>query len=267
MREQEKKLTRAQQKIIDKLVKSQEIVKRYLMFNGTDTQTHWVPPLDYAEENTNSAAQARVLRLAKCLFSNEIFYIANKTGKEPDLYKRRLTEFDKYIISHTSIGLNRSEDGKYTQNETLPLVVPMIYTQKKYEMSDIKFDRPYPIIAVTKADGTTDRISVNEKVKYRMVLVLQYTGSFEVPFTDECVEYILYDGRDKFTSYMNNNIKSKSVSNAIEGVSDDLNRVLSDMSIAVGAPFTILKNALEHNYPYYNSYVTNPPIREQKVEE
>ena len=262
-----KKLTKAQQKIIDKLIKSQEVVKRYLMFNGSDTQVHWIPPLDYAEKHTNSAAQARVLRLAKCLFSNEIFYITNKTGKEPDLYKRRLTEFDKYIISHTSIGLNRSEDGKYTQNENLPLVVPMIYSQKKYEMSDIKFDRPSPIIIVAKSDKTTDRIIVNEKVKYRMTSVLQYIGSFEVPFTDECIEYILYDGRDKFLSYMNTNIKENPNFGTIEGVSDDLNKVLSDMSVSVGAPFVILKNALESNYPYYNSYFKDPPIRESKKKE
>ena len=247
MKKPQKKLTRAQQKIIDKLVKSQEIVKRYLMFNGADTQAHWIPPLDYAEEHTNSAAQARVLRLAKCLLSNEIFYIAKK-GKEPDLYKRRMTEFDRYIISHTSIGLIRSEDGKYTQNETLPLVVPMIFTQKKYKMADIKFDRPWPIISVTKADGTTDR----------MLVVLQYLGSFEVPCTDECIEYILYDGHRNFLNHMIDRVEELAEKTPHGAISRDI--VEASLSIAV------FKQLVNHKLPYLNSYVTNPPIRESKQE-
>lgn len=257
MKKPQKKLTRAQQKLIDKLVKSQEVVKRYLMFNGADTQAHWIPPLDYAEEHTNSAAQARVLRLAKCLLSNEIFYIAKK-GKEPDLYKRRMTEFDRYIISHTSIGLNRSEDGKYTQNETLPLVVPMIFTQKKYEMADIKFDRPWPIISVTKVDGTTDRIQVDRNVQYRMLVVLQYIGSFKVPFTDECIEYILFDGHRNFLNHMIDRIEELAEKTPHGAISRDI--VETSISIAV------FKQLVNHKLPYLNSYVDNPPIRDTDQE-
>ena len=251
----EKKLTRAQQKVIDKLVKSQEVVKRYLMFNGADTQAHWIPPLDYAEEHTNSAAQARVLRIAKCILSNEIFYIAKK-GKEPDLYKRRMTEFDRYIISHTSIGLVRSEDGKYTQNETLPLVVPMIFTQKKYDMADIKFDRPYPIISVTKADGVTERIEVDRDVQYRMLVVLQYLGSFEVPCSDECIEYILYDGHRNFLNYMIDRVEELAEKTPHGAISRDI--VETSLNIAV------FKQLVNYKLPYLNSYVDNPPIRENK---
>ena len=257
MKKPQKKLTKAQQKIIDKLVKSQEVVKRYLMFIGADTQAHWIPPLDYAEEHTNSAAQARVLRLAKCLLSNEIFYIAKK-GKEPDLYKRRMTEFDRYIVSHTSIGLNRSEDGKYTQNETLPLVVPMIFTQKKYEMADIKFDRPWPIISVTKADGTTDRIQVDRNVQYRMLVILQYLGSFEVPCTDECIEYILYDGHRNYLNHMIDRVEELAEKTPHGAISRDI--VEASLSIAV------FKQLVNHKLPYLNSYVDNPPIREPKQE-
>ena len=256
----QKKLTRAQQKVIDKLVKSQEVVKRYLMFNGADTQAHWIPPLDYAEEHTNSAAQARVLRLAKCLLFNEIFYIAKK-GKEPDLYKRYMTEFDRYIISHTSIGLMRSEDGKYTQNETLPLVVPMIFTQKKYDMADIKFDRPYPIISVTKADGITERIEIDKDVQYRMIVVLQYLGSFEVPCTDECIGiivnikegiggYILFTMKCKKYSESKYNFVYVSLS-----IYEDLYNIYKDIFVKDNEIF--IKG-------YINSYVDNPPIRENK---
>ena len=254
----EKKLTRAQQKTIDKLVKSQEVVKRYLMFNGADTQAHWIPPLDYAEEHTNSAAQARVLRLAKCLLFNEIFYIAKK-GKEPDLYKRYMTEFDRYIISHTSIGLVRSEDGKYTQNETLPLVVPMIFTQKKYDMADIKFDRPWPVIIVSNENGTvTHRIQADKDVQYRMLVVLQYLGSFEVPFTDECVEYILYDGHRNFLNHMIDKVEELAEKTPRGAISRDI--VETSLNIAV------FKQLVNYKLPYLNSYVDNPPIREPKQE-
>lgn len=187
----QKKPTRSQQKIIDKLIKSQEIVKRYLMFNGVETQSHWVPPIDYSEEHTNSAAQARVLRLAKLLNFREIFYIANK-GKEPDLFVRKLNKFDEYIISNTSIGLNRSEDGKYTQNESLPLVVPMIYTMKKYKWEELNHQTMMPSIMVTKTDGTMDKIICTSEIRSRMLDVLQYIGSFKVPFTDDFLDYILY---------------------------------------------------------------------------
>lgn len=187
----QKKLTNAQQKIIDKLIKSQEVVKRYLMFNGAESQTHWIPPLDYSEVHTNSAAQARVLRLAKLLNFREIFYIANK-GKEPDLFVRKLNKFDEYVISNTSIGLNRSEIGIYTQNESLPLVVPMIYTMKKYKWEDLNHQTMMPSIMVTKTDGTMDKIICTSEIRSRMLDVLQYIGSFKVPFTDDFLDYILY---------------------------------------------------------------------------
>lgn len=244
------KLTKSQEKTVKKLVRAQDLIKKYLMFNGQETQTKWIPPLDYAEEHTNSAAQARVLRLAKILLNQCYYKIANVKGI-PDLFMKRLDEYDKYIIAHTTIGLNRSADGKYTQNESLPLVVPMIFTQKKYKSDEIKFPPSQPKISVTHEDGKTEYITVDHDMSYRMLVVLQYVGSFQVPFTDECVEYILYDKHREFLDHM---IKQ------VEGLLDKTSYGQIDKDkISRDLEYTVMKTNMNYSLPYLDSYVANPP--------
>ena len=99
-------------------------------------------------------------------------------------------------------------------------------------------------VGVAHEDGKTEYIIVDQDMSYRMLVVLQYVGSFQVPFTDECVEYILYDKHRDFLNYM-----IKQVETVVEEIPHD----------TACLRIRTMIHCLNYPLPYLDSYVTNPP--------
>lgn len=198
----EVRMTNYQKKVVNKLIRSQDMIKNYLLFNGSETKEKWIPPLSYADQFSPSPVHVRMYRLCKLLAFGTLPYIKDK-GKGTDLYFKKMDEFDRYILCRTDIGL-LYKDGEYRSPE-IPIVIPMVYTQKKY--SDIHERGIAPHFILIK-DGQTSKISIDLAMMHRIRCAISIIANFELlSFDDKFIDFILYGDKDSFFLYLNSKIK------------------------------------------------------------
>lgn len=190
MKQEKTKLTKAQEKTVKKLIRSQEYIKGYFLFPSEAAKKKWVPPLSFAEESCTTGAQSRFLRLMKFLVNKRFYYIASKGRQDIDLYKRTADKFDRYIVNRTSISMVY-EDGTY-KDAALPIVIPMIYTQQKYKINEMDEPGILPTI-ILKRDGESKfvKISLNELMRMKQVLAILYSIPNDLKFFDFMIDYVL----------------------------------------------------------------------------
>ena len=209
------RLSNSYQKKVKSLIRSQTLIKSYLLFNGgSNAKSTWVPPLNYAEQHTTTPVQARFLRLMEYLYSYKYPYIGETASGEKELFHKVKNQFDTYIINRTTIGV--VFDGHVSfSSSPLPVVVPMIYTQKKYSKEELSTIEETPVIALSyNVEGQephTEMIPVSDEMKVRMYAILHFLKEFDIAFTDVCIAYALFGNtelyKESFRRYIVESIK------------------------------------------------------------
>lgn len=179
------KLTKAQSKTVDKLIRSQSYMKYYLLFNGEETKLKWIPPLDSIDQSTRSPSQARMYRLTRLMTGNPIPYM-----RDDDVFYKSLDRYDRYILNRTTIGL--VFDGNKFTSSQLPIVIPMVYTQKKYTIGGQSEIDCRPTIGLTLPGNKSTRLIVNDEIVERMHTVMDIIRTYKnVKFHDGFIRYIV----------------------------------------------------------------------------
>ena len=146
--------------------------------------------LSFAEESCTTGAQSRFLRMMKFLVNKRFYYIASKGRQDIDLYKRTADKFDRYIVNRTSINMVY-EDGTY-KDAGLPIVIPMIYTQQKYQINEIDEDDKLPTVNINRdGESKSIKISLYEWMRMKQVLAILYSIPNDLKFFDFMIDYIL----------------------------------------------------------------------------